>query len=403
MDNTQAKTPWPLVLLLIGAGVVASFQVGKAPPVLDTMRRELGMSLFLAGWILSTFNIIGLALGSASGASADALGHRRLLLAGLCLQGAGSVSGALTHSVAILFLTRIVEGLGFLMVAVTAPALIVRITKPRDLRLALSGWSCFLPAGAAIIMLITPLVTASFGWRGLWLFNALFVGGYALVTAACTQGLVHPKPSRRVTLLTVLRDMLTTSTAPGPFLLALIFSTYTLQWMAMMGFLPTLLVETYRMSSGQASVLTALVVAMNVPGNLAGGWLMSRRAGRRHLIVSAGLVMGLCSLAIYGEGFSFWVRFWGCLLFSGAGGLLPAAVISGAPVHAPRPDLVATTNGLIMQGSQLGQMVGPPALALVVSGFGGWEAAPWLLCTSAAFGIALSAVLALLERKTLST
>ena len=213
MDNAQAKTPWPLVLLLIGAGVVASFQVGKAPPVLDAMRRELGMSLFLAGWILSTFNIIGLALGSASGASADALGHRRLLLAGLCLQGAGSVSGALTHSVAILFLTRIIEGLGFLMVAVTAPALIVRITKPRDLRLALSGWSCFLPAGAAIIMLITPLVTASFGWRGLWLFNALFVGGYALVTAACTQGLVHPKPSRRITPLTVLRDMLTTSTA----------------------------------------------------------------------------------------------------------------------------------------------------------------------------------------------
>lgn len=286
------------------------------------------------------------------------------------------------------------------MVAVAAPALIFRITKPRDLRLALSGWSCFLPAGAALIMLLTPLITTPFGWRGLWLFNALIVAAYAFVIALATKHVLHPRASRRITPLTVLKDMLRTSTAPGPFLLALIFSTYTLQWLAMMGFLPTLLVETYRMTEGQASVLTALVVAMNVPGNLTGGWLMSRRAGRWQLIVGASLIMGLCSLAIYNQDFPFWVRFGGCLLFSGSGGLLPAAVISGAPVHAPRPDLVATTNGLIMQGSQLGQMVGPPALALVVSRFGGWEAAPWLLCASASLGILLSAGLALLERRT---
>ena len=149
----EQETSWPLVLVLILAGVAAAFQVGKAPPVLKMIQDDLGMSLFLAGWILSAFTVIGLLMGSASGAAADALGHRRLLLTGLFVQEAGSLCGA---------------------------------------------------------------------------------------------------------------------------------------------------------------------------------------------------------------AFPFPVRYAGCLVFSGTGGLLPAAILSGAPTHAPRPDLVATTIGLIMQGSQLGQTVGPP-------------------------------------------
>jgi len=40
------RTSWGQVFLLVGAGVVAAFQVGQAPPVLPDIRTELGMSLF---------------------------------------------------------------------------------------------------------------------------------------------------------------------------------------------------------------------------------------------------------------------------------------------------------------------------------------------------------------------
>ena len=62
------KTSWGLVLLFVGAGVVGAFQVGKAPPMLLAIRSELGMSLFLSGWILSIFSIIGFLTGSVAGA-----------------------------------------------------------------------------------------------------------------------------------------------------------------------------------------------------------------------------------------------------------------------------------------------------------------------------------------------
>jgi len=138
---------------------------------------------------------------------------------------------------------------------------------------------------------------------------------------------------------------------------------------------------------------------MNVPGNLMGGWLLHRGLRRWKLIAFASLVMGACSLGIYASQLPFPARYAGCLLFSLVGGLLPASVLGGAPVYAPSPDQVATTNGLIMQGGQCGQIIGPPILALLVSTGGGWKSAPWLLGSAAAVGVALSFVLAAWEAR----
>ena len=35
------RTPWPLIALLVAAGVVAAFHVGKMPPSIPSIRAEL--------------------------------------------------------------------------------------------------------------------------------------------------------------------------------------------------------------------------------------------------------------------------------------------------------------------------------------------------------------------------
>lgn len=398
-DPNIAKTPWGLVFLLVGAGMVGAFQVGKAPPMLPAIRAELATTLFLAGWILSTFNIVGMMLGSAAGALADGLGYRRVLIAGLVCEAAGSLAGSFAAGSGVLLATRIVEGLGFVSVGVAAPALIFRLTKPEDIRIALSIWSCYVPAGIAVMMVLVPFLTGWFGWRGVWQANALILFAYAFLVVFATGRLAgRPRP-RAFRPRLLWEDMRKASTAPGPLLLAAVFSTYALMWLAVMGFLPTLLIEGYGAGADNASFLTALMVAMNVPGNLSGGWLLHRGVGRSRLVITAIVIMGLSSLAIYSTCLPFSIRYLACLAFSGCGGVLPASIMSGVPVHAPEPRLVGTTNGLIMQGSNLGQVIGPPALALLVSATGTWDVATWFLGSVALVGLILAVRLARLERR----
>ena len=92
--NRASRTPWGLVGLLVAAGIVAAFHVGKVPPSIPSIRDELGASLEQAGWLLSTVNLITALGGMAIALTADRFGHRRLILLGTALCVAASALGA---------------------------------------------------------------------------------------------------------------------------------------------------------------------------------------------------------------------------------------------------------------------------------------------------------------------
>ncbi|MBL8699271.1 MAG: MFS transporter [Alphaproteobacteria bacterium] len=390
-----ATTRWPLVLLLVGAGVVSAFQIGKAPAALPILRAELGMSLPQAAWVISIFNVIGIAAGMALGAIAERLGHRRAALCGLLIIAIASAAGGATNGAAGLLATRFAEGLGFMIVVVATPALLVRAAAARDIKLAFGFWATYMPTGTAAMMTIAPAIIAGAGWRGLWLANAGLVLLFAAMLAAATRAMVGTAPARGG----VLDDMVATLRAPGPRLLALTFATYTLQFLAVFGLLPTLRVEQDGVSPGRAALLGSAAVAINIPGNLLGGWIVHRGAPRWLVVAGVSAAMGVCALLIYSAGLTLPLRYALCLLLSLVGGMLPAVVLGAGPSFAPSPRHLSTTNGLIMQGSNLGQVIGPPAVAAVAAGTGGWSGSPLVLTTSALLGVALALRMRRLERR----
>ena len=91
---------------------------------------------------------------------------------------------------------------------------------------------------------------------------------------------------------------------PGPWWLALGFGCYSLIFYALMVWLPTFLVQERGASVTAAALLTALVVAVNVCGNLLGSWLVHRAAPRGHVISLAFLVMAACACGIFSSALS---------------------------------------------------------------------------------------------------
>lgn len=383
----QNKTPWGLVFLLFGAGVLSACQVGKVPPVLPDIRMDLNVNLFYAGWILSIFNFTGLMLGTSAGIIADTIGHRRLMLTGFILQIAGSVFGSFSVSFPMLLCARFLEGTGFLSVIVSTPTLIFQQVASKDMKVALSVWSCYLPAGAASMMVLIPFINTMTGWRGLWLINATILTAYGALLYFKTRTITFNRSSESGRgIAGMAKDIVHTSTQPGPFLLAFIFVVYSLQWLAVMGFLPTLIMEKFQFTKSAASFLTALMVAVNVIGNLAGGRLLKKGFRRWKLIAFASFIQGLCAIAIYSNSPVFAINYTGCILFSVVGGLIPASILGGVPLYAPSRRLLGTANGLAIQGGQTGQVIGPPILAYLVSQTGSWACGAWFLGSAAFLG-----------------
>jgi MFS family permease len=398
-EGARASTDWGRVFLFFAAGVVAAFQVGKAPPVLPILRIELGLSLVMAGWVISATSILGAFTAPAVGAISDWLGHRRMMSFGLACSALGSLIGSFAPTTAVLLGSRFLEGIGYIWIAVSAPGLILQVTRKSDVRMAFGVWGSFLPAGASTMMLLAPFLVEFFGWRGLWRINALVPFTFAIILALATRGLDSHVIRRRNPLKNLIKDVWLTVRTPGPLLLALCFAAYGFQFVGVTGFLPTLLFEEHGVTQVRAGVLSAIVVALNAPGNLFGGWLLQKGIKRWHLVAVANLISGLCCLGIYKTGLPLPSTILLCLVFSGVGGMFPAAALHGAAVNAPTPELVATSQGLLLQGAQLGLLTGPPIVATVVSRTGHWQSASWVLMAAALLVVALSFVLGAVERR----
>lgn len=389
--TTSSTTRWGVLFLALFAGIFGAFQNGKMPAALPTLTAELELTLVEAGWAVSLLYGITCILGLVAGAFADLWGARRFVTGGLLITAVASGLGGFATGAAGLLAARFLEGVGVMAVFVAAPAMILRAASLRDQRFAFGVWSGYMPAGTSFMILVTPLVIAAIGWRGLWWLNTGLLAGFALLFWTMTRMTADPRAHAAGRLARFKGDVGTVLRARGPWLLALCFATYTANYLCVAAFLPTLLIEG-GFSQLLAGTMTAFVVAANVFGNLWSGWLLQRGAARGTLIAIAGVAMGGLSLAIYATTLGAGAKLAAAFAYSFLGGLLPAAIMGGAPAHAPSPAQIGTTNGLILQWGNAGQLAAPPIFAALASA-GGWSLAAWftlaLGLVGAAFGVAI--------------
>ena len=390
--TAEHRTDWAVVWVSLGAGILAALQVGKAIVGLPSVRADLGMSLTLAGVLLSAYTYVGAALGGAIGGVVDRIGQGRILVGSLAAFAVASALGAVSPSTPLLVVSRILEGLGFMGAVVAAPALVSRASGERHRSLAMGLWGIYMPGGQLMAMIIGPALLSWLGWRGLWAANALLLAGYAAVVAVVvgrssfgrsSDGHSSARPAPPVP----------PGAAPSrwaglrPVLpLALTFGLYSLQYLAVVGFLPTIY-QAHGLSSGVAAFLTGVVIFGNIVGNVVAGALVHRGVEPGTLAAIALAVMGLSAIVIYATWAPFPLTVASAVCFTTFGGLLPASIFAAVPRLAPSPALTGPANGLAVQVSNIGSIIGPPLVAAVASWAGNWSFSPVVLSTAAAAGI----------------
>lgn len=380
-------------LLVILAGVCAALHVGKLPPAIGALQESLGLSLVDAGFLLSIVQFAGMTVAIAMGAWADSLGLKRAMVLGLSILAAASLAGGFADSAALLLVLRAVEGFGFLLVVLPAPGLVRRLVAPGRVNQMLGLWGAYMPFGAALALLAGPLWIARWGWQPWWWLAALITAAMAVLLAWA----VPAQPASAAAASAGLRARVRRTLAhSGPWLLALAFATYSSQWLAVVGFLPTIY-EQAGIAPGLRGVLTALAAAVNMVGNIAGGRMLQKGVAPVMLLRTGFIAMALSAVVAFagaeGAGAPASVRFAAVLCFSLVGGLIPATLFALSIRMAPGEHTISTTVGWMQQWSAFGQFAGPPVVAWVASRAGGWHWTWAATGAMAALGLLLSAAI----------
>ena len=365
--------------------------VGKVPPALPLLREQLGLTLVQAGWVSATLNTLAVFASLAVGLLTVRLGALAMVLGGLSLGAAASLAGTAAGSFGSLVASRVVEGAGFMAVAIAGPGLVSAASGAAQRRFALGLWSAYLPAGAGLALALSPLLLPAGGWRALWLASAAALLLAAALTwrqrghYAAAAGGTHA--NQLLPALAVLRQA-------APWWLALAFGAWALQHFALIIWLPTFLTEQRGLTPAPVALLTCAMLLANVPGNLIGGTLLQRGWSRGRMIAAANLVTGGCAIGIFATSWPDALRYTLCIVLSFVGGLIPSSVLSSSAALARTPQQIGVLQGLLMQGSQLGQFVGTPLIAAVVAATGDWTSARGVMAAAAALGVALGLLVA---------
>lgn len=379
-------THWGAVSVVVGSGIVTAIQIGKTAIATPMLQTDLGLDLTAAGWLTGICAVLGLVGGIPAGTLVARAGDRRILILGLGSIVLGTSIGATAPGYSVLLASRVLEGFGFLLVTVAGPAILNRLVKVGQRDIAIALWSCFMPAGMALVMLFGPLFS---DWRTLWGSNAV------LVAAAIVMGwaVIPADPARTsASWRRTISDAARVLTSREPVLLAVCFALYSLMFFALFSFLPVLLMERMEIPHDAAGLLSALATGANIIGNVGAGYVLGRSARRSVLLAGAYLIMGLAGIGIFLPIAGNTPTFLFCLLFSGVGGLIPATLISSAPLLAPSAALAPVVIGLVMQGSNLGQVIGPVAFGGVIGTYG-WTAAAAIVVIAAMIAAVVAIVI----------
>ena len=346
--------------------------IGKLPPALPVLGQVLGITLLQAGFLLSSMQLAGMLLGLLTGLVVQRVGLKRSMMLGLLVVALSSALGALADSASWLLATRAMEGLGFLWVVLPAPALLRQSVGPERVNRVMGFWGAYMPLGTSLGLLLGPyvmhLAVPDMGWRLWW----GVLSAWCILLTLLVFWLV-PADAQPATTKTANQKILGLTLRSRPaWLLALSFAVYSGQWLAVVGFLPTIYALA-GVASAHAGWLTSLAAAANIVGNVSAGRLLERGVRPLTLLRTAFVAMAVGTVLAFLPQVDARLQYAAVLVFSAVGGLIPATLFSLSVRLAPTPAAVSSTVGWMQQWSAIGQFAVPPLVAWVAVKAGGWQ------------------------------
>ncbi len=189
---------------------------------LPDMAESLNASLADLQWVMSGYALVLAALVLTAGSVADRVGRRLVYLTGLVVFAIASLMCGVSGNVGLLIAARGLQGLAAAAMFATTLALLSTCYEGRDRGIAFGVWAAVNGAAAAAGPLLGGVLTASFGWRSIFLVNLPI----AIAAVALTERVVAESKDPHPRSIDV-RGMVAFTLAAGTLVYALIRGSWT--------------------------------------------------------------------------------------------------------------------------------------------------------------------------------
>lgn len=344
----------------------------KVPPLLPVLMNALHLTGGKAGFLMSVFAVVGIALSIPAGLVLTRLGYRVTGLLGLGWIAAGAGLGALSTGAVGLVATRLLEGVGLNLMAIVSPSIIASRFGGRQRAAAVGVWNAWYPLGSTITFLTAPLFNSLWGWRSVWWFGCFYAVAVAPlyfafvrsrprvgVDANGTPDREVPRVGSRATLSN--RDV---------WKLAVMFLSFAFLYVGYLTWTPTFLHRVRGLPLMQAASMMSLFSVLSLVSSPASGWVLGRVKSIAPIAASvvatfAALAVSICFVRVP---FVFPV-----IIFMGViGSFLPAATVAGATQLVHEGKVSALALAMVTTGQNIGILLGPTTFGWVMETTGGW-------------------------------
>ena len=171
--STEVADPrrWRTLAMLGVAQLMLIVDVTVVAIALPQMQADLGLDRAAVAWVASSYALVFGGLMLLGGKTADILGPRGVVLAGLGVFMAASLLAGLSSTGEVLLLARVLQGVGAAAISPAALSVIARTFSGAELARALGVWSALGGAGAALGVLLGGVLTAGPGWAWVFFIN----------------------------------------------------------------------------------------------------------------------------------------------------------------------------------------------------------------------------------------
>jgi len=180
-NETEKSENYRWVILGIAYLSILAFTLifQSIPPVLPLIISDLHLTYAQSGLLMSLFSLPGLFISLLGGYLSDRYRMRPLAAGCFLLMIAGTILVALGTHLRILWLGRIIAGIGAITLSIFLPKLLSQWFRERELGLAMGLYNTGVPLGSVICFTFFGRMGELWGWR----FPILLTGSYSLITS----------------------------------------------------------------------------------------------------------------------------------------------------------------------------------------------------------------------------